>query len=60
MKQPTCVMMPGDDIHTNKTILTIIQGELRNWGYDVGEITLDYEPNWGDAVLKMEVKTSGA
>lgn len=38
----------------SKTILTIIKGELVNWGYTTTEIQADMD-SWGDGVLKIEV-----
>lgn len=42
------------DILFSKTILTIIKGELVNWGYTTTEIQADMD-SWGDGVLKIEV-----
>lgn len=57
MNTPTRIVARGgrDDL----TILTIIAGELRNWGYTVTEPKLEYEPNWGESELMIEVTTNG-
>lgn len=56
MSRPTKIFSEGDNA---QTLLTIAQGELRNWGYEVSEVTTEYEPNWGEKFLMIEVKTNG-
>lgn len=43
----------------SKTLMTIIRGELTNWGYVITEPNLVYEATWGDGVIEMEVKQEG-
>lgn len=42
------------DLLFSKTILTIIRGELVNWGYTTTEIQADMD-SWGDGILQIEV-----
>jgi hypothetical protein len=53
---PTIITAKGPD---DKTLLTIVAGELRNWGYEVTEPLQEYEPNWGEGQYKIEVKQNG-
>lgn len=42
------------------TIAKIVAGELKNWGYEVTEPQLVYEPTWGESRLQIEVKGGGS
>lgn len=55
MSQPVTILT-NNTTGDGMTLMRIVQGELRNWGYDVSEVELTYEPNWGDSQLKIEVK----
>lgn len=56
MQKPDKIIAQGEHA---MTLLLLMRGELMNYGYVVDEIKHEYEPNWGEAQLTMEVKEGG-
>jgi hypothetical protein len=54
MTLPTKILALGPDA---VTLLTIVKGELTNWGYKVSEPHYEYDPNWGDGQLTIEIES---
>lgn len=56
MSQPDKIIGIGPNAYT---LMMLMRGELKNYGYETTEPHFEYEPTWGEAQLTMEVKQGG-
>lgn len=58
MSQPVEIFT-NDTTAEGLTLMRIISGEMRNWGYKATDPVLEYEATWGEGRLKIEVRQEG-